>query len=817
MAGELATAYLQLIPSLRGAEATITKELGGIDVSGSGRSIGGSLLSGISGTLGHIGSEIMSGITATVRAGGALLAAAITAIGYQVLKGGWDRALAINEAKTKIEVLLRGTETSVEAVMESVKAGVLGTAYSIADAGNVAATALAAGVKPGEELTKMLSQVADAAAITGRDFSEIGYIFNQVAAQGRLTGNTLNMLEKSGLGVSAALSDHLGVSLEEVRELVSRGEVDFQTFQAAMDKFGGAAVELGNTTLPGVTANIQASFARMGATLWDPIIEALIPALNTIRESLTELEPYVQKAFAALAETIAPKIEAAANAIAGFIDKIKGALEGGAGLSGFSDIIAGLMPIIGGLLGAFGGLAAQIPIIGRLFTGINPVFGVVVGLLVGMLTQSEALREAFGTAFKIIGEAVMRVAPLFTDLLAQAGPMLGRMGDALAPLVVAVADFAAALIDTLAPVLADFIGNLMPAITRLIEALAPAIAGILSALQPLISVLGFIIGIVGDIIVLIIDIITWLINLITETGGFGAHWEEIWDAVSSFFIGIWEGIVSFFTGIWDAICSAVDSAVTFVSDIIIGAVTAIVTFWTDTWTAISSFFTGIWDGIVSFVSSAIEAVSSTISNVLSAIKSTWDNIWNGIKTFFSNIWDGLKSTAKNSIDNVYNTVVGIKDRILSFFSGAASWLVNAGKNIINGLLEGIKNAVSGVIDFVSGIGDKIAAVKGPKEYDLALLRPAAGWIMQGFREEITAQIPSVLSIAAGIGPQIADAINVGDIDVSGVGGGTKAAPATVIQIGDVTYLPNSEIARVVSELASVLAREKNMGQVMAYA
>ena len=76
-----------------------------------------------------------------------------------------------------------------------------------------------------------------------------------------------------GVAVMPALQQHLGKTADEVQDMVSRGEIDFATFTAAMDEsFGGAAGA--GETLPGA-ANFKASLARLGEGPAVKIMEAL--------------------------------------------------------------------------------------------------------------------------------------------------------------------------------------------------------------------------------------------------------------------------------------------------------------------------------------------------------------------------------------------------------------------------------------------------------------------------------------------------------------------------------------------------------------
>ena len=65
----------------------------------------------------------------------------------------------------------------VDKIMENSLASVKGTAYGLDEAATVAASAVAAGVKPGEDLERTLKLVGDAATISGRDMNSMGAIF----------------------------------------------------------------------------------------------------------------------------------------------------------------------------------------------------------------------------------------------------------------------------------------------------------------------------------------------------------------------------------------------------------------------------------------------------------------------------------------------------------------------------------------------------------------------------------------------------------------------------------------------------------------
>src|SRR5690606_16022256 len=122
---------------------------------------------------------------------------------------------------------------SVEKIMVNATDAVTGTAFGLDAAATVAASAVAAGVKPGKDLERTLTLVGDAATIAGTDMGEMGAIFNKVAASNKVQMDVINQLHDAGLPALSLLADQLGVTAEEASKMASAGKIDFATFQAA--------------------------------------------------------------------------------------------------------------------------------------------------------------------------------------------------------------------------------------------------------------------------------------------------------------------------------------------------------------------------------------------------------------------------------------------------------------------------------------------------------------------------------------------------------------------------------------------------------
>lgn len=285
----IATAAIGLIPTIQGVKGNIAGQLANSSVMSSadqaGRSVGS-----------RFGSTITSSLKGALKIGGVLTAA----VAGVTLKGGFDRALGIEDAQAKMKGLGYDTK-SVEKIMGNALGSVEGTAFGLDAAATTAAGAVAAGIKPGEQLEKTLKTVANTAAAAGTGMDEIGNIFNTVKSVGAAYTGDINMIAQRGIPIWQSLGDQLGKSQEEVKKMATEGSIDFATFEAAAaDAAGGVATAMGDTTR-GSFANMMASVRKLGAMFATGILPLAKTTFQGIQGLLNavkaKLEPFVNGFF----------------------------------------------------------------------------------------------------------------------------------------------------------------------------------------------------------------------------------------------------------------------------------------------------------------------------------------------------------------------------------------------------------------------------------------------------------------------------------------------------------------------------------------
>lgn len=254
--------------------------------------------------LGVIGLTVLQNLTNSAINMGKRL---VTAIPKQIMSGGWTRANNIENAKFQLE----GLGVEWQKIQEDLDYGVKDTAYGLDEAAVVASQLVASNIEVGDSMKQALRAVSGVAAMTNSSYGDIGRIFTTVAGQGRLMADQLNQLSARGMNAAAVLAKYLGKTEAEVREMTSKGQIDFATFAAAMDDAFGEHAKEANKTFNGAFANMKAALNRIGADFAMPlrdnlrdIFNAITPVINAIRKQLQPAVGWFSVAMSKVSSTV---------------------------------------------------------------------------------------------------------------------------------------------------------------------------------------------------------------------------------------------------------------------------------------------------------------------------------------------------------------------------------------------------------------------------------------------------------------------------------------------------------------------------------
>ena len=318
-----------------------------------------------------------------------------------IIQGGINRAKNLENAHFQLQGLLKDEE-AVSAVMKNVNDSVDGTAYGLDAAAKVASQLAASGMRAGDEMYKSLRAVAGVAAMTNSDYESIGQIFTTVAGNGRLMGEQLLQLSSRGMNAAAVLGEALGKSESEIRDMVSKGKIDFQTFADAMDDAFGEHAKKANETFNGALSNIKAALARIGALFISPLIVQngpIVKFFNTFRERVND----VKKSIGPLADQFTGSVNKMADAATSAISRFDS-----------EDRALIFTNIVSTLTNAFSGLWSILKPVGQAFRDIFPqttasqlivitdrIKDLIAKIQLGAV-ESENLRDTFKGVFSVL-------------------------------------------------------------------------------------------------------------------------------------------------------------------------------------------------------------------------------------------------------------------------------------------------------------------------------------------------------------------------------------------------------------------------------
>lgn len=204
----------------------------------------------------------------------------------QIQSGGKQRALNIANAQFK----MKGLGVDWEQAYQDMDYAVSGTAYGIDEAANAAAQFAASGVELGDDMKDALRGISGVAAMTNAQFSEIASVFTAAAGKGKVQAMELNRIALRGVNAYATLANYMGVTEADIHDMVSKGEIDFQTFAAAMNDAFGEHATKANETFTGSLANMRAALSRIGEIFYTPILDSYIGVFNKLKNAIDNVK-----------------------------------------------------------------------------------------------------------------------------------------------------------------------------------------------------------------------------------------------------------------------------------------------------------------------------------------------------------------------------------------------------------------------------------------------------------------------------------------------------------------------------------------------
>ena len=561
---------------------------------------------------------------------------AATALGGLTIGKGFKRLIGIDDARAKLKGLGHSAD-DVKSIMNNALESVKGTSYGLDAAATTAAGAVAAGVKPGKDLTRYLSLTADAAAEAGISMNDMGSIINKVQTSGVAMSDNLNQLADRGLPIFQWLADEAGVSATAVKDMAAKGQISSEMFLNAIEKnIGGAAKTIGEESFTAAVANMGASLSRIGANFLNAgdsgkgAFDQLKPLITEITDDLGGIEDKAKEWGAKFGDSVGKVVDKFHELKENFnnlSDKQQGIAKNAAGMGAMFTV----------------GLGPAISILGKTSTALGKFSGGVDSLFRKM--------QPLTSSFSPLLQKVMGFAPAFTKgfaiaavvgvALAGLGLLQENFGTKINDMVIVVSEKGPEIINRLANTIvgnlprlialgAQLINSLLSAITANLPALLSAGIRILSSLLLGVSMQ------LPELAVMALDLITTLV-----------------------------------TGLIDNLPIILNTGIQILVNLIDGIIAQLPKLIVMGVNLIMSLITGLISAIPQLLA-AMPRIISAIWNALKGVnwkdlgKQVIDGLISGLKSMLSSLKDAANEIA-SSIKNKFKDVMGIHSPSKVFF------------------------------------------------------------------------------------------------------------------------------------------------------
>lgn len=742
MAIEIATAFVQVVPSMKGVGKAIESAFGSASET-AGNTAGIKAGNGFAGGFGaKLG--VITGIAQSV-AGKAIEA-------FMGLSGEITSASDSAQKFASTLNFAGVSERQIKRLTASTQDYADKTVYDLNDIRNTTAQLAANGVPNYDRLAEAAGNLNAVAGGSADTFKSVAMVLTQTAGQGKLTTENWNQLSDAIPGASGKIQQALkeaGAYTGNFRDAMADGQITAQEFNDAIMSLGftDAAVEAATSasTIEGATGNLEAAFVKLGASVLDTAKPAITGGMSWIADGVTNAVPVVQAGIEGLIgwfQRLYSKLEenGAITAFKSAWDTIRDAIMGVVNMVIDwahmipPDGLANGIKLVADTLNWFVRHGKELaPII----IGIGTAFAAVKGYqaLNSGLQALTGTMNTVTTAAKGVSNGIM----LMTDL---GGPvaMLKQMAGGLSLVKTAQTAWSTA--------------------TKMATAVQGAFNAVIAA-NP--------IGAIAVAVAAVVAALAWFFTQ-TEAGrkawaaftswlsetwaalvegakaiwnGLGEFLANLWSAISGGITSAWTSITSFLSGVWNGISTTATTIFNGIRDFIVNVFTVIGalivaplqaiqngintvfgwilsfitqqmnstnTVWSTVWTAIYNVVSTIFGLISSCISTVVNAIRTVIVVFLSFLKGDWQGAWDAIKSFFTTTWDGIVAFLtpiingiKTTIGNVLNAIQSVWASIWNAISGVVSTTWNAISGVVSTCIQNVRNTISTVLNAISGV------------------------------------------------------------------------------------------------------------------
>ena len=689
---DLATAYVQIIPTTKGISGSLETALGG-EAATAGDKAGGKF----SNSFAKAGKVGLAAFGTMAAAGG---------VAAKVL---WDGTKSVAAYGDNIDKMSQKMGLSAEAYQEW-DAIMQHSGTSI------------------DSMQRGMTTLSRAAESGSEAFAALGITQEELAtlSQEDLFARTIEGLQgmESGAERTVLAQQLLGGSAKELGALLNTSAEDTEKMRQRVHELGGVMSDDAIKAAAGFQDNMQDLKTAISG-VGRGIVSDFLPATNDLIEGFTGIITGEEGAE----EKLSTGMDKMAEAAGGAIDKISGVMDKLAPALG--NAIAKLLPkllelgakIVTSLLEGF--LKNLPSLLSTLVSSLANLLNTLSTTLIPML-PTIAVEIVLGLADGLISNLDLIISALLNMVTGIANGLL----QAIPILVAKLPEIIQGILDALVTNIPLIVETGIQLFVALVENLPAIIEGIVAAIPEIIAaILGALAQLAPQLAAL-----------------FQGAWEmitTIWSVAIGFFQGIWDGIVTVFSVVGEWFSSMFSAAWQGIQNIW----SAVVGWFSGVWNGI----VGVFSGVASWFGSVFSAAYSAITSIFNQLAGFFSGVWNAVVSIFRDAGVAVGDAISGAVRGAVNAVLGGATRIINGFISAINFAISV-INAIPGVHISPISPLSAPALAKGGILEKgeIGLLEGNGAEAVVPLDQNKAWIhavTMDFMEELKGQYSTGRSIA----------------------------------------------------------------------
>jgi len=419
------------------------------------------------------GWTVLKGVMADL-ASSAIKAAVSTVVddAKKMVSAGLEYNQAMEGYVTNFTTMLGGSADAANGMVGSLQKLASATPLAMSDLAGGAQTLLAFGVAS-DDVSGTLQRLGDISLGNADKMQSLARAYGKATAQGKLTGETVQMMIDAGWNPLIDICDQTGESMEDVQKRMAAGSISAEELTQAVThatdaggKFAGG-MEAASKTVAGLTSTLQDNINAMLGELMQPVSDAMLSTLLPMAidavdqlttafedEGIDGLSRVAGDLIATLSAQLASYAPEAVPAALAFVGSLVAGL-----LSALPDLTGTSVELVGALLL---GIADQLP--GIITAAMSALLGIV-----DTITSPESITLLIQAAMQLMLALARGLIAAIPQLIDAVPGIITNLVESFYAMLPEIIGVGIEIVIALASGLVSNTGHIIAAVPRLVE------------------------------------------------------------------------------------------------------------------------------------------------------------------------------------------------------------------------------------------------------------------------------------------------------------------------------------------------------------